>query len=106
MSFFYLLSRRCLTVDGSPPSGDDARLSGVVAGVSRCQRGVAGVGVGGDVGEVQGGDVVGVSLVAVVHKAAVLQNDDNNNKIIIQPTFCSAITGLGQFYRSLRIQNP
>jgi len=51
---------------GSSPAGDGARLSSEVASVGGSHCGVAGVGVGGDVGEANDSDVVGESRVAVV----------------------------------------
>jgi len=56
---------------GSAPAGDSTRRSGVVPGVRGSHRDVAGVAIGGDVGETQNGNVVRVALVSVVHKAAV-----------------------------------
>ena len=63
-----------LTAAGSPPAGDDAVLPRVVAGVRSRHRDVAGVGVGGDVGETKHGDIVGEALVSVVGVVRMLLN--------------------------------
>jgi hypothetical protein len=59
------------SVRGSAPSSDGAGISGVVSCIGRSHADVTSVTVGGYVGKAQSGNVVGVTLVSVVHEVCV-----------------------------------